>query len=203
MMCEQTASFALMTHLCSVLSNISDSITPLSFWVTREGSRLSEQCDDGRRLRIMGFYPRRPKMFSIPSSQFLVKINAHIIDAFRRATACKIPFLIGVPLVTSILAYRLSSPCAWYRSKGIGNSDNDYLIRLDLAGSIVDSDPMDLPFEGPINDRVLLDLATSGSQVCTWAEAIVCMHHILRPERFATHLSPFGLRHYRPYFVAF
>lgn len=204
MMCEQTASFALMTHLCSVISKVSDNITPLWFWRTREGSRLSELCDDSRKLRVIGFYPRRPKVSSVSDSQLLVKINAHVINAFKRAAACKILLLIGVPLVVSILDYRLSSPCAWYRPTNIGNYDKDYFFRLDLVGAVVDSDPADMPFKGPINDHVLLDLVTSGSELRTWTEIIECMRQITRSDPFAaSSFSIFGLGHYRPYFVVF
>lgn len=167
-MCEQTASFALMTHLCSVLSNTSENIVPLSFWATREGAYLSRLCDDHRLIRLIGFFPRRPNLTTIGSSQLLVKINASLFSAIDRAAEVRVPLIIGAPLVSSILDYRLTTPCAWYRPRSIEDRERDHLIWLNQSGAIIRSVPTDLPLDGPLDDQALVDLAVLENPLRTW-----------------------------------
>lgn len=201
-MSEQTASFALMTHLCSVLNNISENVIPLSFRATREGSILSRLCDNGHPLRLIGFFPRRPKLISTEDTQLITKINAHLFAAIDRAAEVHVPIMIGLPLVASILDYRLNSPCAWYAPRNIEERNQDHLVWLDFTGTIIKAVPAKAPFEGPLENRTILNLATIKNSPQNWTEAIAKMRHIIRPGRDKPSFL-FGMQYYRPCFVAF
>ena len=202
MMCEQTASYALMTHLCSILSNTSENITPLSFWSTREGSHISQECDDGRPHRLIGFFPRRPKLTSVNSSQILVKINESLTETLDHAAEVNVPMIIGVPLATSILDYRLNSPCSWYRPRQVEDWKRDHIIWLDQSGLIIWPPATELPVDGPLDDQAVIDLAVLENPLRSWGEAIAAMRHI-RQRRAGRPISYFGMGPYRPNFLVF
>lgn len=198
-MCEQTASFALMNSLSSILKPLSSQIIPINFWVTREGSNISKEFDDGKLLRLLGFYPRRPKVFSTEDELINVKVNSDIQKTISYANNIDVPIIIGVPLVKSVLDYSLSSPCSWFSFSTQTNDFEDFSFQINIKREI------QRPLDGKnsvfsINKKEILDLAKSIEPKHSWISLIEKMQEIKRNNNsFPFWAGAF----YKPFYIVF
>lgn len=118
---EHSVEFCLVPQLCRILDGQLH-ITPVYFWSTREGSRLAIECEMGDQIRILALFARRPKMEQVGSGTIHMKVNVALQQWAVSLQSHGIPVICGVPLVSSILHFSVSSSCAWF---SINASDSD------------------------------------------------------------------------------
>ena len=61
---EHTAEFVIVPVLNQLLSKVYDSVTPIYPWISREGSNISLELHSRDKFKVVGLYPRRPKLYS-------------------------------------------------------------------------------------------------------------------------------------------
>lgn len=136
---EHSAEFCLVPNLSRVLEE-RWSMTPVYFWSTREGSRLARECDDGQQITVLAMFARRPKMLQVGDETIQVKVNASLQRRAFDLLESGIPVLCGVPVVSSILDFSLSSPCVWFSLIPTARDHEDMYIEIDKkTGTIIRS----------------------------------------------------------------
>lgn len=115
---EHSVEFVLVPRLISILSKTYSNIVPFYFWAAREGNSISQSCDTGEYLRLIAVYPRRPKVSHPHDSEILIKFNAVLFEKAREYEQFGIPVFAGVPRVSSIMDFRLNTPCTWFEILG-------------------------------------------------------------------------------------
>lgn len=130
---EHSVEFCLVSQFCRILE-ASWEVTPLYFWKTREGSRLALAHDDSEQVKIIAMFARRPKLSHVGDSQISIKINASLKEKAFQLSKLGIPVICGVPLVTSILDFQLTSPCVWFKINSNGEDYNDTFVVIGKGG---------------------------------------------------------------------
>ena len=119
-MSEHTAEYVLVPNIVRQLSAHFCDIIPMYFWSTREGNRTADEFMSARPARILTVFPRRPKVSETVEERITMKVNQELIGYTRVSLSVMIPVFAGVPLVSSLLALRIESPCSWRFWKNAG-----------------------------------------------------------------------------------
>ncbi|MFC1724259.1 hypothetical protein ACFL4T_01440 [candidate division KSB1 bacterium] len=111
---EHTAEFVLIPDLKNILSKKHKSVIPIYPWLTREGSNISFQLHDHDEFRILGLYPRRPKIYSVNQENIFIKVNEHLLYSARIGLEFGIPIIAGCPIASNFWELR-NCPCLWIK----------------------------------------------------------------------------------------
>ena len=112
--CEHTAEYILVPKLTKILKLKYDIVIPIFPWLTREGNNLSKQIHGQDKFKIVGFYPRRPKI-NHKDNKIIIKINNEFIEGAEEALKMKIPMLAGCPLAKSFWELDDNTKCIWIK----------------------------------------------------------------------------------------
>ena len=112
--CEHTAEYVLIPKLTQILKLKFDQVIPIFPWLTREGNNLSKQIHGQDEFKIVGFYPRRPKI-NLKDNKVIIKINSEFIDGAEEALKMNIPMLAGCPLSKSFWDLDNNTKCIWIK----------------------------------------------------------------------------------------
>lgn len=112
---EHTAEYTLVPNLKNILQERFSIVTPLFPWATREGSTISRHLHKDERFKIVGLYPRRPKLLSANSSIIIVKLNRQILLGAQRGTELGIPIIAGCPLAKDFWELGNCPNCLWIK----------------------------------------------------------------------------------------
>src|SRR5690348_2806966 len=99
---EHTAELILVPDILRILQPVYPCITPLYYWASREGSIMSRRAFEHKRVRVLAFYPRRPKVKSPGMGTILVKFNELLYNRSSYFHSKGIPVIAGVPLADSL-----------------------------------------------------------------------------------------------------
>jgi hypothetical protein len=193
---ENTAAYALVPNLIGQLTNHHTSVIPLRYSATREGSRTAEESMAGERLKILTAFPRRPKIIHAGDESILVKMNSVLFSSAIISSAFRIPVLAGVPLISSLLHFTLSVPCAWFLIEPVEQSDTEFYLHIS------DKRVVTVPangISGPLNIDEILGVITSKCKEMDWGQARESMRLI--KEQGNGYHGPFG-GGYIPFFAA-
>ena len=83
-------------------------------WLTREGNNLSKQIHGQDKFKIVGFYPRRPKINNTDNT-IIIKINNEFIEGAVEASKMNIPMLAGCPLAKNFWELDDNTKCIWIK----------------------------------------------------------------------------------------
>jgi hypothetical protein len=111
---EHTAEYILVPRLTQILKKKFEMVVPIYPWMTREGNNLSKSIHSQDKFKIVGFYPRRPKI-SIEEDKICIKINPEFIEGAIEAVKIKIPIIAGCPLVKSFWDLNENTSCYWIK----------------------------------------------------------------------------------------
>lgn len=114
---EHTAEYILIPKLTQILKQKFELVVPIFPWMTREGNNLSKSIHGQDSFKIVGFYPRRPKI-NLAENKILVKINSEFLEGAKEASRMKIPMLAGCPLVKSFWELSEETQCIWIKLNG-------------------------------------------------------------------------------------
>ena len=76
--CEHTAEFVLIPTLKNILCRRFESVTPIFPWITREGGNTSYKLHGHENFKIIGLYPRRPKLNPANHENVIIKVNEQV-----------------------------------------------------------------------------------------------------------------------------
>lgn len=196
-MSEHTAEYALVRDLSCALRPHFQRVIPIFYWVTREGSWIAGQSMAHLRVRILGAYARRPKIYRANEGSVLVKVNGELFVAARTASALGIPILIGVPLVSGLADFSVDCACCWFRLTPEFGEQEDYTFGL-LVGNGTPTTMLCPQLRGPLRPLDTVDLLVSHSRAMRWDEAAAAMRTIRSSSPVPMHFGG----GYRPFFVA-
>lgn len=97
---EHTAEYVLIPKLTNILKQKYKMVVPVFPWISREGNNLSQLIHNQDKFKIVGFYPRRPKI-SLTDNKILIKINGEFLAGAEEASKINVPILAGCPIVKS------------------------------------------------------------------------------------------------------
>lgn len=111
---EHTAEYILIPKLTQILKQKFELVVPIFPWMTREGNNFSKSIHCRDSFKIVGFYPRRPKIKQT-EYKILIKINSEFIDGAKEALKINIPMLAGCPLIKNFWELNEETQCIWIK----------------------------------------------------------------------------------------
>ena len=197
-MSESTAAYALVPNLITQLKSHFGNIFPVYFWSNREGSRVGYESMEGKIVKVLAAYARRPKVIHSGDRTILVKINSLLFKCDRLGETNGIPSIIGVPLVSSLEDFTIDTQCLWFGFGPMKDTDLEFTITLTpkvrvkhLKDGIV----------GPLNNKQIIEIAQIKCREMKWEDAVKGMRQFKIPDsNFSGYSYFFGVR-YRPFFV--
>jgi len=120
---EHTCEFLMVPRITQYLERIYPVVIPIYYWGSREGIALSRGIMRSKSLRVLAFYPRRPKVNAMGDHEIEVKFNQHLFIRANTLIDHGIPVLAGVPMITDIYEARSNCPCAWFRINKNGEEE--------------------------------------------------------------------------------
>jgi hypothetical protein len=110
---EHTAEFALVPEFKLILHQKYKYVTPIFPWMSREGSNISVYIHKDDKFKIVGLYPRRPKINPQLKNTIFVKINSKIIYGAKYGKEIGLPIIAGCPLAQNLMQLGQTPKCLW------------------------------------------------------------------------------------------
>lgn len=98
---ERTAEYVLVPKLAGLLGASFESVVPVFYWKSREGSAASLRLHGNRGVRAIAMFARRPKTTTDDGSIYM-KINEAVVQFAARAQAFGIPTVAAMPLARTV-----------------------------------------------------------------------------------------------------
>jgi len=124
---EYSVGLSIVPCIKEILHEKYEYVTPIFPWMTREGSNISKFLHRSDQFRILGIFPRRPKLTS-DSEDIEFKINAQIIAGAYGGLELGIPIIAGGPLVKNFWELSNNPRFIWIRLELKKN--DDFLIKI-------------------------------------------------------------------------
>ncbi len=169
--CEHSAEFVLVPEFARILSRDQRHVTPIYFWSSREGCRISRECDRGEPIRVVAMYARRPKISDPGQDQILVKFNRELFLHARRLRDVDIPVFAGVPRVSTIMDLCIGAPCSWFEINGDDSAPEGEECTLDVQSGAVTSSSSQRSWVPATEEHIDRIVASSTCQM-PWSDAI-------------------------------
>lgn len=109
---EHTAEYVLIPRLTNILKQQFEVVIPIFPWLTREGSNLSKTIHRNDKFKVIGLYPRRPKI-NLTDHRILIKINSEFLAGANEASRINIPMIAGCPLARNLWELNEYTKCVW------------------------------------------------------------------------------------------
>jgi hypothetical protein len=152
----------------------------------------------GRPVKIIAAYARRPKVKEPGQGWLLVKINSQLFQAAAFGQRFGIPVFAGVPLVTSLSSFRLGVPCCWFGLSPKCPSEPDREFRLSLADPTAQRSSGS-NIIGPLCQDEIIRVVEDHARAQSWEDASLFIREINRST--AQFLPPAFLAGYRPFLL--
>lgn len=124
---EYSVGLSIVPAMKELLHLEYDFVTPIFPWMTREGSKISNQVHQKDRFLIFGIYPRRPKL-TTDSDEIEIKINEQIISGAKGGDKLGIPIIAGCPLVKNFWELSNKPDFLWINIDN--NEAQDFIFRV-------------------------------------------------------------------------
>lgn len=131
--CEHTAEYILVPKLKEILHKRFDIVAPIYPWISREGGSISRALHKYDKFKVVGLYPRRPKLISAESRKIKVKINKQILLGAQSGMNFGIPIIAGCPLAKNFWELGNNSDCVWIKLSQ--DSTEDFELELEYIQS--------------------------------------------------------------------
>ena len=126
---EHTAEFALIPILKRILQKEFEFVIPIYPWMTREGGNISKSLHQNDKFKILGLYPRRPKIALLDKENIYLKINEQVIYSARSGLILGIPIIAGCPLARDFWELGKTPNCLWIRLNFKSNENIEFQIK--------------------------------------------------------------------------
>ena len=190
---ERTTEYVLVPKLTNILKRKFDAVIPIFPWATREGSNISKQIHKQDKFRVVGMFPRRPKLNYANSSNIIIKINRQILLGAQDSLKLGIPIVAGCPMVKNFWELGSSPYCAWVKLEQMYTDD----FEID-TGNIQSFIP-DWIFP---SEELLLNYLSEYSILMDYQKAIESFKQTIGILRETGYYRYFGIGGYKPvYFL--
>ncbi len=128
---EHTIELTIVPMLKRILEKKFDFVVPIFPWMTREGGSVSKLVHKDDEFKIVGLYPRRPKLSTRETDSIFIKISGQIILGARSGQVQGIPIIGGLPLVRNFWELSKNPECLWLNLDFENDSQLEFKIRFD------------------------------------------------------------------------
>ncbi|GAB2785293.1 hypothetical protein GCM10027275_32190 [Rhabdobacter roseus] len=112
---EHTVELTIVPILKRILDKEFSFVVPLFPWMTREGGIVSKMIHEHDQFKIIGLYPRRPKLSISKTDTIILKISNQVIFGANSGKSLGIPIIAGLPLVRSFWELSDKPECLWLK----------------------------------------------------------------------------------------
>jgi hypothetical protein len=117
---EHSAEYVLVPILKNILHEEYNFVTPIYPSLSKEGSNLARKIHKDEKFKVVGLYPRRPKLVFPDDSITTIKLNHEILRAAEHGEKIGVPMIAGCPLVKNFWELGKNPECCWIKlGKGI------------------------------------------------------------------------------------
>lgn len=128
---EHTVELTIAPIFKKLLEQEFTSVVPIFPWMTREGGRVSRLIHKDDRFKIIGLYPRRPKLIENGKESIYLKIGEQIVLGAKAGKTLGIPIIGGLPLVRNLWELGDKPECLWMRLDLEDTGLSEYEIKYD------------------------------------------------------------------------
>src|SRR5688572_15100048 len=126
---ERSAEMILVPHLITALAAHHLKVTPIYYWVSREGGGVSAECFRNHPVKLLALYARRPKVNYPGGNRIYVMMNELLFGKAEIFRSKGIFAFAGLPLAVSLDSLLLSTPCIYF---ALEQGGNEQLIDIHL-----------------------------------------------------------------------
>ncbi len=166
---EHTAEYILVPNIVRRLTQKFNQVIPVFLWLTREGNTTALEMMDGKQIRLLTAFPRRPKVLS--PNGIAMTLNHELIAYSERSEAAGMVVLVGVPLISSLPTLRIDAHCCWFELNGRAATKGYFLVEIGLDGNVISNHAPARALSGPLTDAGIED-AADRCRVMPWREAV-------------------------------
>ncbi len=130
---EHSVELAIVPILKDILEKEYEYVTPIFPWMTREGGSVSKYLHQTDKFKVIGMYPRRPKITISDKENVYLKINEQIILGAQSGLALGIPIIAGFPLVKNFWELGKNPNCLWLKLDFKTNKNFEFQIDFNKA----------------------------------------------------------------------
>jgi len=130
---EHTIELTIVPMLKSILEKKFEFVVPIFPWMTREGGSISKFVHKDDEFKIVGLYPRRPKLSTKETDTVFIKISGQIILGARSGQDQGIPIIGGLPLVRNFWELSKNPGCLWLNLDFKNDEQLEYEIKLNKS----------------------------------------------------------------------
>ena len=135
---EHTVEFTIVPILKEILKQEYEFVTPIFPWMTREGASISRYLHQYEKFKVIGLYPRRPKITKHDKESIYLKINNQIIQGAKSGVTLGIPIIAGYPIVKNFWELGQTPRCLWIKLDFESNENFEFQIKLDKTINLND-----------------------------------------------------------------
>lgn len=167
---ERTAEYSILPVVVAHLQQRFGAAVPMYYWASREGNTVAREVHDGRHVRMLALYARRPK--SVTKRTMSGKLNAELFEFAHRAALHGVPTFAGFPVVRDVFELGEDFRTFWFSLAR--DQARDVFFKIDLTRP--DSAPISED-GSPIRTLELdaLGDAASTATVLTWKAAMAAI----------------------------
>jgi len=126
---EHTAEFLLLPELIKVLGEKYANVAPIYPWLRREGGKLSMHIHEKDKFRVIGMFPRRPKMKRVDDEKLIFTFNSNVKAYAENGLKHGVPFIAGCPLVKNFWPSKEEGKVIWVEVTN--NTPSRYEVNVD------------------------------------------------------------------------
>ncbi|WP_162415276.1 hypothetical protein [Cyclobacterium roseum] len=128
---EHTVELTIVPMFKKILEEEFEFVVPIFPWMTREGGIISQLVHKNDEFKIIGLYPRRPKLSTKEADSIFIKISEQIILGARSGQVQGIPIIGGLPLVRNFWELSNNPECLWLNLDFEKGAKLEYQIKFE------------------------------------------------------------------------
>lgn len=187
--CERTAEYALVSLLQRSLQSHFGSCVPIFYWKTREGNKVSEALHEGRLIKVLAMFARRPKTTDRKEVRG-GKINQEVAEFAAIARVAGIPVIAGFPAVEFTLDLYSDPTIFWLPLDASRDAELRFTVDLSKPRLALIEDGGQ-PMRTMSLSEVARDIEKN-AKVFQWDEAMQCIAELRQSHGGPEAYSPFA-----------
>lgn len=193
---ERTLEYVLIPKIKDLLSH-KYRVVPIYPWKQYEGNNLGKSSFDLRPIKVLAFFPRRPKVNHPFSNDIELKINNVLGITSTELDKHKIPCIAGAPLISNLDGLEENAPIVLFNIKGQEFRDTYYVIDKNNSKVINKEGDDSIHL---INKNSLLDIVDAAPNII-WEKALEIIDTTKKKNNSISYNQFYGPRYKPIYFV--
>lgn len=179
-MSERSAELILVPQLITLIKDTYPTITPLFYWRSREGNKMSQQSFQDQSIKVLILYARRPKVEYIGSGQIEIKLNELLFRRTELYATAGMPVIAGCPIADKLENLQMGVPCIWLKLTPGGYEET---ITVNVSRPVIQSQQVNT-----ISRDDILNMIAAAKNF-SWPEALKVIDSVRRENIMSNHRS--------------